>query len=54
MNEPVRKTDFRPSADRRSIIPYPGGHVVRINRPHLELVLAVKASALSSGKGEGE
>lgn len=33
-----------PTAERRSLIRYPGGHVVRINREHLERVLAVKAA----------
>jgi hypothetical protein len=34
---------FTPSAERRSLIRYPGGHEVRINREHLERILAAKA-----------
>jgi hypothetical protein len=41
----------RPSADRRSIIRYPGGHVVRIDREHVEHVLSVKAAVVDA---EGE
>ncbi len=41
----------RPSADRRSVINYPGGHVVRIDRAHLERVLAVKAGLAERDDG---
>ena len=37
---------LRPNADRQQVITYPGGHVWRVNRAHVERVLDAKAAAM--------